>query len=53
MENILSGQNKFTKINLKKDTLSLNFAVKQVKRVDKVLKKLVRSNSTVKKSRNS
>ena len=51
MKNILSGQNKFTKINFKKDTFLLNFAMIQVKRVDKVLKKLVRSNSTVKESK--
>ena len=38
--NILSNKKKSTIVNLK-DTLNLNFAIKQEKCVDKVLKKLV------------
>ena len=44
MDDILSDQKKFSKVNLKDDTL-LNFAINQEKHVVKVLKKLVESNS--------
>ena len=40
MNDILSDQQKFSKVSLKDDTL-LNFAFNQEKHVDKVLKKLV------------
>ena len=46
MENILSDQNKFTRVNLK-DNILLNFAVIQEKRVDQVLKNLFDSNRMV------
>ena len=48
MDNILNDQKKFTTVNLKDGTL-LNFAVNQEKHVDKVLKKLVESNSMTEK----
>ena len=41
MNDILSDQKKFSKVSLKDDTL-LNFAINQEKRVDKVLKYLLR-----------
>ena len=44
MNDILSDQEKFSKVSLKDDTL-LNFAVNQEKHVDKILKKLVESKS--------
>ena len=44
MNNILSDEKKFTIRNLKDDTL-FNFAVNQEKHVDKVVKKIVESNS--------
>ena len=50
MDNILNDQKKFTTVNLKDGTL-LNFAVNQEKHVDKVLKKLVESNSMTEKNR--
>ena len=40
MDDILSDQKKFCKVNLKNDTL-LNFAISQEKHVENVLKKLV------------
>ena len=46
MENILSDQNKFTRVDLK-DNILLNFAVIQEKRVDQVLKNLFDSNRMV------
>ena len=52
MGNILSDQKKFTIVNLKDGAL-LNFAVKQEKHVDKVLKKLVESTSVTEKTRKS
>ena len=50
MDKILRDQKKFAKVNLKDDT-TLNFAVNQEKRVDKVLKKLIESNSMKEKPR--
>ena len=50
MDKILRDQRKFAKVNLKDDT-TLNFAVNQEKRVDKVLKKLIESNSMKEKPR--
>ena len=50
MDNILNDQKEFTTVNLKDGTL-LNFAVNQEKHVDKVLKKLVESNSMTEKNR--
>ena len=53
MDNILSRQKKLTKVtkvNLKDDIL-LKFADNQEKHVAKVLKKLVESNSMVKKGK--
>ena len=52
MDDILSDQKKFSKISLKDDTL-LNFAINQEKHVDKVLKKLVESNSMTDQTRKS
>ena len=52
MNDILSDQNKFSKVSLKDDTL-LNFAINQEKHVDKVLKKLVESKSMTEKTRKS
>ena len=52
MNDILSDQKKFSKVSLKDDTL-LNFAINQEKHVDKVLKKLVESNSTTDKTKKS
>ena len=52
MDDILSDQEKFSKVSLKDDTL-LNFATNQEKHVDKVLKKLVESNSMTDKTRKS
>ena len=50
MDKILRDQKKFAKVNLKDDT-TLNFAVNQEKPVDKVLKKLIESNSMKEKPR--
>ena len=50
MNNILSDQKKFSKVNLKDDTL-LNFAINQEKHVDKVPKKLVETKSMREKTR--
>ena len=52
MNDILSDQNKFSKVSLKDDTL-LNFAINQEKYVDKVLKKFVESKSMTEKTRKS
>ena len=52
MNDILSDQNKFSKVSLKDDTL-LKFATIQEKHVDKVLKKLVESESMTEKTRRS
>ena len=52
MDNILSGQKKFTIVNLK-DEILLNFAVNQEKHVDKVLKKFIETNSMTEKDRKS
>ena len=52
METILSNQNRFTIVNLKDDTL-LNFDVNQEKQVDKVLERLVESNSITEKNKKS
>ena len=54
IDNILSDQQKFTVVNLKYETL-LKFAVNQKKKqhVDKVLRKLVESNSMTEKTRKS
>ena len=52
MDDILSDQKKFSKVNLKGDTL-LNFAIIQEKHVDKVLKKLVEFKSMAEKTRKS
>ena len=52
MDDILSDQKKFSKVSLKDDTL-LNFSISQEKHVDKVLKKLVESNSMTDKTRKS
>ena len=49
MDNILSDQNKFTKSKFER--WHLNFAVNQEKCADKVLKKLVESNSMTEKNR--
>ena len=49
--NILSDQNKFTNVNLKDDTL-WNFASNQKKGIEKVLKKLVESDSVTEKEKN-
>ena len=48
--NILSDQNKFTNVNLKDDT-SWNFASNQKKGIEKVLKKLVESDSVTEKKK--
>ena len=50
--NILSDQKKFSKVSLKDDNL-LNFAINQVKHVDKVLKKFIESRSMTEKTRKS
>ena len=50
VNDILSDQNKFTKVNMKDDTL-LNFAINQGKHVDKVLKKFVESKRMTEKTR--
>ena len=50
MNDILSDQKKFSKVNLKDDTL-LNFAINQEKHVDKVPKKLVETKSMREKTR--
>ena len=44
MDDVLSDQNKFSKVNLKDDIL-LNFAINQEKHFGKVLKKRVESKS--------
>ena len=51
IDNILSDQNKFTNVNLKDDT-SWNFASNQKKGIEKVLKKLVESDSVTEKEKN-
>ena len=48
MGNVLIDQEKLTRVNLKDGTL-LNFTVNQESHVDKVLKKLVESNSMTEK----
>ena len=50
MNDILSDQKKFSKVNLKDNTL-LNFAINQEKHVDKVPKKLVETKSMREKTR--
>ena len=50
MNDILSYQKKFSKVNLKDNTL-LNFAINQEKHVDKVPKKLVETKSMREKTR--
>ena len=52
MNDILSDQKKFSKVNLKDNTL-LNFAINQEKHVDKVPKKLVETKSMTEKTRKS
>ena len=52
MTDILSDQNKSSKVRLKDDTL-LNFAINQEKHVDKVLKKFVEAKSMTEKTRKS
>ena len=52
VNDILSDQKKFSKVNLKDDTL-LNFANNQEKHIDKVLKKFVESKSMTEKNRKS
>ena len=52
MNDVLSDKNKFTIVNWKNDTL-LDFAIKQEKHINKVLKKIVESNSTIQKIRKS
>ena len=52
MDNILSNKKKFTIVKLKKDNL-LSYAVSHGKHVEKVLKKLVESNSMTEKNRKS
>ena len=49
IHDILSDQKKFSKLSSKDDTL-LNFAINQEKHADKVLKKLIESNSMTDKS---
>ena len=51
MGNILIDQEKLIRVNLKDGTL-LNFTVNQENHVDKVLKKLVESNSMTEKKKN-
>ena len=50
MENFLKGQNKFQKIALKDDNF-LNSITSQEKRIDKMYKKLVNSNSMSEETR--
>ena len=50
MENFLKGQNKFQKIALKDDNF-LNSIISQEKRIDKMYKKLVNSNSMSEETR--
>ena len=50
MENFLSDQSKFQKITIKDDNL-LNFITSQQKRIDKIYKKLVDSNSMYEETR--
>ena len=50
MENFLSDQSKFQKIALKDDNF-LNFITSQEKRIDKIYKKLVDSNSMSEETR--
>ena len=50
MENFLSDQSKFQKITIKDDNL-LNFITSQEKRIDKIYKKLVDSNSMSEETR--
>ena len=52
MNDILSDQEKFSKVSLKDDTL-LNCAINQEKHVDKVLKNFVESKSMTEKTRKS
>ena len=52
MDDILSDQNKFSKVSLKYDT-SLNYAINQEENVDKVLKKLFESKRMTEKTRKS
>ena len=52
MENFLSDQSKFQKIILKDDNF-LNFITSQEKRIDKIYKKLVDSNSMSEETRTS
>ena len=51
-ENLLNDTRKFEKFNLKNDG-TLNFAVKQEKRVENILKKLVASNGISEEPRRS
>ena len=52
MENFLSDQSKFQKITVKDDNF-LNFITSQEKRIDKIYKKLVDSNSMSEETRTS
>ena len=49
LDDILSDQKEFSKVNLKDDTL-LNFAINKEEHVDKVLKKPVESKSMTEKN---